>query len=715
MPYAVGIDLGTTNSLVAWVNPTGEAVVLPNTLGEPLTPSVVCFRNGKPIVGAEAKEAQATGETGVAAFFKRQMALTSFRYPANGRSYSATELSSLVLASLKHDAEVLLGEPVTQAVITVPAYFRDPERKATLEAGRLAGLEVLQLINEPTAAALAYGVKAGAGPERIVCVYDLGGGTFDLTLLRIGPDELKVLSSTGDHELGGKDFDERIVQFLADRFSDEFGRNPLEDVLVVGDLLVEAEQAKRRLSTASQATVTIVHDGDRGRYELTRDRFEQITRDLLDRTLALLTSLLEGQRLGAAAIDGILLVGGSTRMPAVARELTRVFGKPPLTGINVDQAVALGAALCAQAILARGKKPRYLGGATGGSATGSGLMIGGRRTTDLTAHSLGMIAVNEAGSAYVNSLILPKDQAIPCRLSRPFQFSPGGPGEDRLEIFMTQGEAESPAHANYLGLYVLNDLPAPPRGQAALVIEVEYSYDESGSMQVAGRIQGQPNALRLTVEPLPPDVPARFLKPPPKPRVPHVTVYLGIDVSGSMEGHPLAEAKRAAHRFVEQLDLAHCSVGLITTAGRATVCLPACQNARKIARAIDGLSAEWTGSLADPFEDALKLMRGVTGPRFVVVLADGDWDNQDRAEARVRACHEAGVETIAVGFGDAKWDFLRRLASCDEGALLTSLRDLTSVFTGIAQVLTRTQGGKSAPPQQAKGGKGSWWGLLGGK
>jgi molecular chaperone DnaK len=224
MPHTVGIDLGTTNSLVAWVNPSGQAEVLPNALGEPLTPSVVCFRDGRALVGAEAKEAQATGEVGVAAFFKRQMGLSGFRFPANGRTYTAIELSSLVLASLKHDAEAHLGGPVTQAVITVPAYFRDPERKATLEAGRLAGLEVLQLINEPTAAALAYGVKAGTGPERIVCVYDLGGGTFDLTLLRIGPDELRVLSSTGDHELGGKDFDERIVQFLGDRFSDEFGR-----------------------------------------------------------------------------------------------------------------------------------------------------------------------------------------------------------------------------------------------------------------------------------------------------------------------------------------------------------------------------------------------------------------------------------------------------------------------------------------------------------
>ncbi len=570
----------------------------------------------------------------------------------------------------------------------------------------MAGLNVLQLINEPTAAAVAYGQGLQSGPPRTLLVYDLGGGTFDVTLLRVDDSEIQIITSDGDQELGGKDWDSRIIRFLATSFREQFGSDPLGDRISTGQLLVEAERAKIQLTKTQKHRVSIAHDGQHGSYELIRPLFEELTRDLLERTLTLVRAVLESQKLAAGSIDGILLVGGSTRMPMVSDALTKLCGKPPLQGINVDRAVALGAALCAAGHLTRRSRGRHLGG----DVVDQGLVMGRRRTRDVTTHSLGMIAVNGDNTAYVNSIILAKDAAIPCKQTRPYSHRTGKAGENYLDIYMTQGEVSSPADVAYLGRYVLHDLPT--QANRPLTIEVEYSYDESGSVQVAGRLQGQPETLRLTIEPLPPDVPARFLQPPPQPVVPHVTVYVCINVSGSMAGPPLAEAKRAANGFVYQLDLSHSSVGVISVADSTRVHLKASQNARQIERAIDGLSAGG-GNAADPFGETLNLMRGLEGPRFIITLADGVWQNQGRAIQRARDCHKAGIQTIAIGFGQADHSFLRQIASCEEGTLFTGLNDLVSTFTGIARVLTETQGGTASPGIATSAApESSLWGLL---
>src|SRR6185369_5898575 len=249
-----------TNSAVAHVDAHGRPVIVPNRFGEPITPSVICFRDGEVLVGQEAKELQAAGHPQVAAFFKRQMGVPNFVFYAAGHDHTAVELSSLVLGSVKRDAEAALGDRVTHAVITVPAYFRNPQREATIEAGRRAGLEVLQVVNEPTAAAIAYGFR-GADREQTLLVYDLGGGTFDVTLLRLGRGEIRILSSEGDHELGGKDWDDRTIEFLASRFEAEFGCDPLDDLESLADLLIRAEEVKKRLSNAQNAPISLVHGG----------------------------------------------------------------------------------------------------------------------------------------------------------------------------------------------------------------------------------------------------------------------------------------------------------------------------------------------------------------------------------------------------------------------------------------------------------------------
>jgi molecular chaperone DnaK (HSP70) len=692
MSETVGIDLGTTNSLVAWTDAGGQARVLPNRFGDLLTPSVVWFGAGPPVVGVEARDELANGTAEVAAFFKRFIGREEFLFPANGRGYSATELSALVLAQLKADAEAQLGAPARDAVITVPAYFHDPERRATAAAAQAAGLNVLQLINEPTAAAIAYG-QHRAGPGRTLLVYDLGGGTFDVTLLALGdgegPDQ--VLTSDGDCSLGGKDWDARIVAYQAQRFRTRHGIDPLHDRATTGDWLVQAERAKCQLGTLQQVRLRMTHAGLDDDCVLDRAGFESLTLDLLDRTLMLVQRLLKEKNLAPRDVADVLLVGGSTRMPMVRAALTRLFGRAPLQDVHPDQAVALGAALHARDLRERRTRSATV------EVPGGTIL---RRTVDVTTHSLGMIAVNEDGSAYVNSIILPKDRTIPCHEARPFLHRTGDKQDDYLEIYLTQGESSSPADVAYLGRYVVRGLP---RGHSqGLTITIEYTYDDSTIVHVAARQARNSQALEVTAEALPPDVPERFLRPPPRPPIPHVTVYLGIDVSGSMSGEPLEKAKQAARQFLAELDLAHASVGLISVADVAQVCLKACQDARRIERAINGLRAGG-GSCSDPFDDALELMRGRKGAGYIVTLADGLWGHQQEAVRRARKCHKAGIQTIAIGFGDADSAFLRRIASCEAAAIFTSLNNLVGAFTGIAQVITRSQG-EDTPAGLAPGG-----------
>jgi len=706
LSHAIGIDLGTTNCAVARVDEHGRPVVVPNRLGRSVTPSVVAFHGEEVLVGEEAKELMAAGDPGAVAFFKRQMGERDFLFPAGGRDHSAADLSALLLEQLKADTEEALGTQVTRAVITVPAYFRDPQRQATLEAGRLAGLEVLQLVNEPTAAAIAYGRSAGRDGETLL-VYDLGGGTFDVTLLRLEPEEVRVLTSDGDHELGGKDWDDRIVEFLASRFQEEHGTDPLDDRGSFGDLYVRAEEAKQRLSSVGSASVSLVHDGDRGRYTLDRQTFEEITADLLERTATLTAQVLEDQGLEHRDVDGVLLVGGSTRMPMVHDFVRRTFGQSPRSGVNPDEAVALGAALTAAE--SEGEQSRFSLGSKGGPS---------RRAVDVTNHSLGMIAVDAEGAAYVNSLILPKNSPIPCRETRPFRHRTRPGDSNWIEVFVTQGETGSPADVSYLGRYVLSDIPHQSGG--GVVLDVEYRYDESGTVHVAGRVRGSDSPLPLTVEPLPDDVPERFLEPPGTvEESAHVTAYLAFDLSGSMSGDPLAEAKRAAHGFVANTDLAHCSVGVVGFADQVRVYLRACQDAKAIARAIESLSVGDVGicNEADPFDEIHSLLSGVEGPRFAITLADGVWEDQEAAVRRARRCHGAGIETVAVGFGGADRAFLARIASSDEGAFFTSLTELVETFSTIAQVLTESHGGAlsvregGGPGDEVRVGAGLFGGL----
>nr|VFK28938.1 MAG: Molecular chaperone DnaK (HSP70) [Candidatus Kentron sp. MB]VFK33411.1 MAG: Molecular chaperone DnaK (HSP70) [Candidatus Kentron sp. MB]VFK76153.1 MAG: Molecular chaperone DnaK (HSP70) [Candidatus Kentron sp. MB] len=683
MSIAIGIDLGTTNCAVAHMDKSGRPVMLPNRDGASITPSVVCFLPDQIAIGSEAKEFQAAGVGEVAAFFKRQMGDTNFLFYANGRDWTAPDLSALLLMRLKEDAEESLGQSITQAVITVPAYFRNPQREATRAAGEAAGLQVLQLINEPTAAAIAYGIKQGTEQkDKTLLVYDLGGGTFDLTLLRVGKDEIRILNSEGDHELGGKDWDDRIIRFFATRFEEEHGIDPIADALTLTELLARVEQAKRQLTTARSARITITHEGNKGAYELDRATFDGITADLMERTILLTRKVLDDGGVKPANLDGVLLVGGSTRMPMVHDFITRTFGRPPMTGVNVDEAVALGAAVSAAEYLEKEGRARPK------------FFLGSRRTVDVTNHSLGMIAFNADRTAYINSIILPKNRPIPCVETRPYQLRTRQGGENQLEIFMTQGESDAPNDVTYIGRYLAKSVSHA--GNGTVVIDIGYAYDASGTVTVTAKLRESKKNLPILIGPLEPGVPAQFLEPPPPiPAPPHVTVYLTFDLSGSMSGRPLKEAKKAAHRFVENLDLSHCSVGIVAVADKVKTMLKASQNGREIQKGIDGLDTGILGCCNDahPFDEIKQLLEGVDGPCYAVVLADGVWAYQNKAAKKARACHQAGIEVIAIGFGSADKAFLNAIASSDEAGIFTDLHNLQETFTTIAQVLTERAGG----------------------
>jgi molecular chaperone DnaK (HSP70) len=676
----VGIDLGTTFSVVAYIDQQGRPQAIPNEHGKFVTPSVVYLGAGGPMVGDEAKERQSLGDIEVASFFKRSMGDPHFELMFQAKTYTPVDLSALVLKHLKQTAENYLGHAVTHAVITVPAYFNNMQREATIEAGRRAGLQVLSIISEPTAAALAYGLRP-AKDTQTVLVYDLGGGTFDVSIVEITPTEQRVLGTGGDHNLGGKDWDDRIFSYLAQQFEDEFGVELAGDNF--NELLVKAENAKKTLSVRQVVEVRVQGSGHTATYRLDRELFERLTSDLMERTQRLTEQVLEDIQLTWTDLSQVLLVGGSTRMPMVRDYVERMSGKPALTSINPDEAVALGAAIQAALDMEEAQPaqaPLYA-------------LAGRKKSIDVMSHSLGMLAINEDGSKYINSIIIQKNQPIPSRQTRPYTLRVGQRRDSRLEVYMTQGETDDPLDCAYLGKYVFTQIPAVEAKK--VILDISYAYDKNGLVNVSAVERTTRQPLLLSIEPLPNDVPERFTRPPEIEVVrEHLTVYLVIDLSGSMSGQPLVEAKKAAHAFVQQCDLTNTSVGLISFSEKVQVETTACQNAKKISKAINDLAVGRTGygTSANPFHEIGQGFSRVSGLRYAVVLTDGLWEKQDKAIQTAKACHADRIEIIGVGFGEADRKFLRQISSSDQHSFFTHMHALAETFSTIAQELTEKSG-----------------------
>ena len=440
----VGIDLGTTYCVVARVDEnTGRPAVIKNTFGEPVTPSTLYFEeNGNVVIGQEAKDYYEDGDPETEAYFKYKMGDPDFITEHYGKTYNAEELSALLLEGLIRDAEASCGEKITEAVITVPAYFEHPKRVATRRAGEKAGLKVLGIINEPTAAVFAYGIN-GKNVDKTVMIYDLGGGTFDITIARVSEKDITVLGSDGDHELGGRNFDDVIVEYIADLFYDEHDIILGDDLNFNNTLRVQAEKAKKALTNRQSEKITVSYKGHKGVYELTDKKFAEISAHLVERTENIIDRLFDELSMSWSSIDGVILVGGSTRMKMVRDFVERMSGKPPYSGIDPDQAVAVGAAIRANIdengnpvgerrfFLGEGKKkPRFM-------------IAGARSFHEATAHSLGMISESPDGQRYINSIMIRKNSPVPAAITQPYALRVSRKEEENLlKVYMLQGENE---------------------------------------------------------------------------------------------------------------------------------------------------------------------------------------------------------------------------------------------------------------------------------
>lgn len=476
MGIAIGIDLGTTNSAVSVVRPTGVPEVLRNKEGDTVTPSVVLFQSfggaDEPLVGEQAKRQAAAFPEDIVQYVKRFIGDPTWRFDASsGTQYTAEEVSAIILKRLKEDAELALGEEVTDAVITVPAYFDDARRTATAHAGQIAGLNVLRVLNEPTAAALSYGVEADANGT--VLVYDLGGGTFDVTILKISGTEFEVLATDGDRNLGGFDFDNALMEYLNKRLMEQGAPDALEDPSLTAALREKAEFAKKALSTVSKTNVQFSAEGQHYRVPLTREEFEECTVSLLNRTQEVLEDVLSEAKLTWADIDKVLLVGGSTRMPAVRTLVERISGKTPELDINPDEAVALGAAV--QATLSGDVEVSTE--QVGSKATVEGFLGGSVKISDVTSQALGIILYNADGSTF-NHVVIPRNTKVPCTHEQNTRTLLDG--QNALDIKVTQGEERDPELVTVVGTGELS-LPAYPKGAPLKVI---YAYDVDQTVRV---------------------------------------------------------------------------------------------------------------------------------------------------------------------------------------------------------------------------------------
>lgn len=486
-PPAIGIDLGTTYSVVAYVDPQGRPMSIANANGDILTPSVVLFDVEGTVVGREAVLASTLEPDRVAECVKRDMGSKFYRKKIGGEFLPPAVISSYILRQLKADAERKLG-PVSKAVITVPAYFDETRRRATMDAGRLAGLEVLDIFNEPTAAAIVYGYQEGfldrSGkvksdkPVRVL-VYDLGGGTFDVTVVEMTTQSFKAVATDGDVRLGGKDWDEKLVEIAAARLAENLGEDPRRDPETLQEMWIAAETAKKTLSERPKATMYVNYRGKRHKVEVTRHEFEEATGSLVLRTRTTAEIVVMQAGLTWQEIDRVVVVGGSTRMPMITAMLAELAGRSIDHTVSADEAVAHGAALYADLLLERQ-----------GAGTGKTQFS----VTNVNSHSLGVVGVDPLTGRRRNRIIIPKNTALPHSAAGRFKTSRAN--QPNVKITVMEGESDSPEGCTEVGLCVIEGLPS--NLPAGWPVEVRYTYRENGRLQVSASLVG--HAARVTTD-----------------------------------------------------------------------------------------------------------------------------------------------------------------------------------------------------------------------
>ena len=584
----------------------------------------------------------------------------------NGKDYTSEDLSAMLLKHLIQDAEKSTGEKVDEAVITVPAYFNDLQRTATIRAGESCGIKVQKIINEPTAAAISYGYKHSA--DKTIMVYDLGGGTFDVTIVRINKGNIEVIGTDGNHILGGKDWDAAIVKYVCDQFIDEFDTDPRDDLPTKNELIVAAEGYKKTLSIAETVTIPINYEGYSAKYTLTRDEFESMTEHLLIATKEVCQNLMDDLGLSWTDIDEILLVGGSTRMPAVAKFLRNMSGREVIAHSDTDLAVAKGAAIVGEL---------YSSNATG---------LRAMQVSDVTAHSLGVLSVSPDGSKFVNEIMIKKNSKVPATVRKPFLINKGNM-TNKIEVYTLQGESRIPLDCTVLAKVVISGFYNNGQG---LQIDIEYNYDQNGVVNITAYQGDDP----LIVDTMPIDEDIRWMGGSPKNRKGDESILKNIaicvDLSRSMEGEPIECAKSSIRDFINTLQDRDTYFSLIGFGDKIKVVQELNNDARAVLDSIEELKVKMVGRGTDasPLDVARSMLASKPGVGIIVVLTDGIWGKRDKAVDQALGCRNDNITIIAVGLGEADTSFLRQIATVDDGALFTTIDRLGDTFGTIATAIS---------------------------
>lgn len=663
----VGIDLGTTISAIARVDEAGVPRLAQLRDQSPRLRSVVAVEpDGTIVVGEAAQALLPLDASSGFAFFKREMG-TSWSAELAGRTWTAPALSAEVLGALVADAAAAWGFTPRRAVVTVPAYFGDDARRATYEAGRLAGLEIVELLQEPTAACLAYAPDPDVRSTQLV--YDLGGGTFDVSVVRFDPAGAQVLATDGDHHLGGKDWDDVLVDLVADQVERDTGVDLRDDMDAVTDLLERVRQAKHTLSARPSTKVRVVTPQGMREAVVERSAFEARAAHLFERTGALVRRVLDDIG-GAQHLDDVLLVGGSSRMPRCREVLMECTGREPRLGVDPDAAVALGAALMA----ARLDAPAV--------PSGGGALSRVRRVSDVTAHALGFVVVSGDGSRYVNEVMIERNAPIPATSSKTHTLSIPRGETGTLDVYMLQGGAERPLDTSPLGRWTFDDVPG---ARSDVPVNVTYEYDADAVVHVSAAVGGRVLAApRIDRE----DRDLSWTDEDPASHlVPDLAVALTIDVSGSMGGGKLEEAKQACLAFVDDLEEAGLGerIAVVSFGSSGHVHARAGSTVAEVRAAVRHMNISGSTNMGDGIDVAWSALGDVGTRRVIVLLTDGAPDSEQYALASRARVVAGDGEIIARGVRGANESFLRQL---DSGSELFPDGGVVAGFRGIAKQLT---------------------------
>lgn len=694
MPRIVGIDLGTTYSVIACVDDiTKMPEIIPNKYGKSTTPSVIGFREDGYVIGEDAKSMEEMGDVNTASFYKLHMGDHRYKYSFFGKEYTAADLSAMFMKRLIEDAEKSLGDVISKVVITVPAYFEDAARNDTIRAGESAGLEVLNIINEPTAACVAYGLSGG---NKKVLIYDLGGGTFDVTIAEVTADSIDVIGTIGHHRLGGRDWDCAVADRLAEQFKSETGVDLSENSEMAAELMFKAENAKKQLTASTETEIT-VDDGTRKRkFKLTRDEFEDLTSYQLGLTTELIAQLFKDTGLSWNDIDGVVPVGGSTKMPMV-RNFLLSNGVNILGGVHPDEAVALGAAIQANigqvcATIPSSVNPKSSLGMRREELNLT-LMPGARMISDVIPHSLGMIVENVEGTQYINDIMIPRNTK--CRDARKTKrrelsvFS--DKNRNRLDIYLLQGESGSPEKCTIAKRYVFRDIDYVDGGKS--IIEITFAHTINGTIDIKAVQTETGQELPFCEETIPEDM--SWVEKAPRGAAVGALV-MALDLSGSMRREvagvkSIDAAKLAMKSFAERFRGTDISIGIIGFSDADMVMCRPTTDMNKVFVAINELSIGMTGggNYCNPLTAMFKELKRFEPDPFLyaIVLTDGEWYTNACCGAVAKKADfiNHGMDIIGMGFGDADYEFLKSISTREELANVDDISHLNANLSNIAK------------------------------